>query len=30
MADTKLFDATGGRAGIRLEAALCALELLEP
>lgn len=30
MADTKLFDASGGRAGIRLEAALCALELLEP
>jgi nicotinamide-nucleotide amidase len=30
MADTKLFDAAGGRAGIRLEAALCALELLEP
>jgi nicotinamide-nucleotide amidase len=29
MADTKLFDAAGGRAGIRLQAALCALELLE-
>jgi nicotinamide-nucleotide amidase len=28
-ADTKLFDAAGGRAGIRLQAALCALELLE-
>lgn len=28
-ADTKVFDASGGRAGIRLQAALCALELLE-
>jgi nicotinamide-nucleotide amidase len=28
-ADTKLFEASGGRAGIRLQAALCALELLE-
>jgi nicotinamide-nucleotide amidase len=30
IADTRLFDASGGRAGIRLQAALCALELLEP
>ncbi|GAA4040814.1 CinA family protein [Sphingomonas rosea] len=30
MADAKLFDATDGRAGVRLQAALCALELLEP
>jgi nicotinamide-nucleotide amidase len=30
VADSKLFDPEGGRAGIRLEAALCALELLEP
>lgn len=30
LADTKLFDAAGGRAAIRLQAALCALELLEP
>ncbi|GAA4016609.1 hypothetical protein GCM10022280_14580 [Sphingomonas swuensis] len=30
IADTKLFDANGGRAGIRLQAALCALELLAP
>lgn len=29
-ADSKLFDDGGGRAGIRLQAALCALELLEP
>lgn len=29
-ADAKLFDAEGGRAGIRFQAALCALELLEP
>jgi nicotinamide-nucleotide amidase len=28
-ADTKLFDASGGRSGIRLQAAICALELLE-
>jgi len=30
VADSKLFDAAGGRASIRLQAALCALELLEP
>lgn len=30
VADSKLFDASGGRAGIRLQAAVCALELLEP
>ena len=30
VADSKLFDAGEGRAGIRLQAALCALELLEP
>lgn len=30
VADSKLFDASDGRAGIRLQAALCALELLEP
>jgi nicotinamide-nucleotide amidase len=30
IADTKLFDASAGRSGIRLQAALCALELLEP
>lgn len=30
LADTKVFDAAGGRTGIRLQAALCALELLEP
>lgn len=30
IADTKLFDAASGRTGIRLQAALCALELLEP
>jgi nicotinamide-nucleotide amidase len=30
MADAKLFDASGGRASVRLQAALCALELLEP
>ena len=29
-ADSKLFDASEGRAGIRLQAALCALELLIP
>lgn len=29
-ADTKRFDPEGGRAAIRLQAALCALELLEP
>ena len=30
VADSRLFDAGQGRAGIRLQAALCALELLEP
>jgi nicotinamide-nucleotide amidase len=30
IADTRLFDASGGRARIRLQAALWALELLEP
>lgn len=30
VADSRLFDAAGGRAGVRLQAALCALELLEP
>ena len=30
MADSKLFDAAQGRSGIRLQAALCALELLIP
>jgi len=30
VADQKLFDASGGRSGIRLQAALCALELLLP
>ena len=30
IADQKLFDASGGRSGIRLQAALCALELLLP
>ena len=30
MADSKLFDAAGGRSGIRLQAALCALDLLMP
>ena len=30
VADSKLFDAAGGRAGIRLQAALCALDLLMP
>ena len=30
MADSKLFDASGGRSGIRLQAALCALDLLMP
>lgn len=30
LADSKQFDAAGGRAGIRLQAALCALELLVP
>jgi nicotinamide-nucleotide amidase len=29
-ADQKLFDAAGGRSGIRLQAALCALDLLLP
>ena len=30
VADSKQFDAAGGRSGIRLQAALCALELLLP
>jgi nicotinamide-nucleotide amidase len=30
VADQQLFDATGGRSGIRLQAALCALDLLLP
>ena len=30
VADQKLFDASGGRSGVRLQAALCALELLLP
>lgn len=30
IADSKLFDASGGRAGVRLQAALCALDLLTP
>jgi nicotinamide-nucleotide amidase len=30
VADSKLFDAASGRAGVRLQAALCALELLTP
>ena len=30
IADTKFFDPAAGRPGIRLQAALCALELLEP
>ena len=30
VADQKLFDAAGGRSGVRLQAALCALELLIP
>ncbi|WP_118857150.1 CinA family protein [Sphingomonas mesophila] len=30
IADSKLFDAADGRSGIRLQAALCALELLMP
>jgi nicotinamide-nucleotide amidase len=30
IADMKLFDASEGRAGVRRQAALCALELLEP
>ena len=30
MADSKLFDSSDGRSGIRLQAALCALELLMP
>lgn len=30
MADSKLFDAEGGRSGVRFQAALCALELLTP
>jgi nicotinamide-nucleotide amidase len=30
VADQKLFDASGGRSGVRRQAALCALELLLP
>lgn len=30
VADSRLFDASGGRSDIRLQAALCALELLMP
>ena len=30
VADSKQFDAGAGRSGIRLEAAICALELLDP
>lgn len=30
VADSKLFDASGGRSGVRLQAAVCALELLIP
>lgn len=30
VADSQLFDAAGGRSGIRLQAALCALDLLMP
>ena len=30
VADQKLFDASGGRSGVRLQAALCALDLLLP
>jgi nicotinamide-nucleotide amidase len=30
IADSNLFDSSGGRAAIRLQAALCALELLTP
>jgi nicotinamide-nucleotide amidase len=30
VADQKLFDASDGRSGVRLQAALCALELLMP
>ena len=30
MADSKVFEATGGRASVRLQAAVCALELLIP
>jgi nicotinamide-nucleotide amidase len=30
VADQKLFDAGEGRSGVRLQAALCALELLMP
>ena len=30
VADQKLFDAAGGRSGVRLQAALCALDLLMP
>jgi nicotinamide-nucleotide amidase len=30
VADQKLFDSSGGRSGVRLQAALCALDLLMP
>lgn len=30
VADSRLFDASGGRSGVRLQAAVCALELLTP
>ncbi len=30
VADSKLFDASGGRSGVRLQATMCALELLMP
>jgi nicotinamide-nucleotide amidase len=30
VADQKFFDASGGRSGVRLQAALCALDLLMP
>ena len=30
VADQKFFDASGGRSSVRLQAALCALELLLP
>ena len=30
VADQRLFDASGGRSGVRLQAALCALDLLMP
>ncbi len=30
IADQQVFDASGGRSGVRLQAALCALDLLLP